>query len=384
MLLKLILRNVFRHKLRTALTVLGIGIAVLSFGMLRTVIDAWYAGVSASSATRLVTRNSISLIFPLPLAYREKIRAVDGVSHVSYGNWFGGYYVDEKNFFANFAVEIKSYLEMYPEYVVSPDQKESLSRDRRGCVVGRKLADRFHWKIGDAVTLKGTIFPGNWDFVVRAIYTGNNQGVDESQFFFHWDYLNEMMKKSSPGRADQIGFYMVGVSNPDDAANTALTIDQTFKNSFAETLSETEKAFQMSFVSMSEAILWVIQIVSLVIIVIIMVVAANTMAMSVRERLSEYAVFKTLGFSGFFMARAICGEAFAISGLGCLAGILATYPAAEMFRKAVGQFFPVFHVSGTTILLDIGSCVLIGGVASVFPVWKAVSVRVSEALGRLN
>src|SRR4030066_1560502 len=197
-ILKLIFKNAFRHKLRTFLTVLGVTIAILAFGLLRTVISAWYAGVEASSASRLVTRNSISLIFPLPLSYKDKIRQVDGVKVVSWGTWFGGIYIDEKNFFANFAVDAKSYLELYPEYLLSPEETNAFLRDRKAFVAGRKLAKRFGWKIGDTVPLRGTIYPGNWDFVLRGIYHGRDDTIDETQFFFHWDYLNESLKKTAP------------------------------------------------------------------------------------------------------------------------------------------------------------------------------------------
>src|SRR5512136_2976054 len=164
LLLRILWKNAFRSKLRTSLTLLGIMIAILAFGLLRTVIGAWYSGVEASSASRLVTRNAISIIFPLPLSYRNKISQVDGVKSVSYGTWFGGVYIDEKNFFANYSVEPKGYLAMYPEIIIPPAQLAAFLRDRKGAVAGRKLADRFGWKIGDTVTLKGTIFPGNWDF----------------------------------------------------------------------------------------------------------------------------------------------------------------------------------------------------------------------------
>src|SRR5512143_1902478 len=167
---KLLARNALRHKLRTTLTVLGIAISILAFGMLRTVVDAWYVGVEAASANRLVTRNAVSIIFPLPLAYKDKIRQVGGVKEVSWGNWFGGIYKDEKNFFANFAVDTESYLKLYPEYVVPHEQAVATLENRKGCIVGVKLAKRFGWRLGDAITLKGTIFPGDWDFVITGIY----------------------------------------------------------------------------------------------------------------------------------------------------------------------------------------------------------------------
>lgn len=384
MLLRLLFRNAFRHKLRTALTVCGMAVAVLAFSLLRTVIAAWYAGVAASSANRLITRNAISLVFSLPLSYKDRIRGVEGVKALSYGNWFGAYYVEQKNFFANFAVEPRTYLELYPEYLIPPEQREAFFRDRKGCVVGRKLAKRFNWRVNDTVPLIGTIFPGTWEFVVRGIYEGRDDTIDDTQFFFHWDYLNETLKRTVARRADQVGFYIVGLSDPDRAAATASAIDAVFKNSFAETLTETERAFQMSFVSMSEAILTAIRLVSLVIIVIIMAVVANTMAMSVRERLGEYVVFKTLGFRGRYLAGMILGESLVITGVGGVFGILLTFPAAEGFRRAVGTWFPVFRIEPETIYLGIAATLIVGVAAAVLPVWRVITVRIAEGLRRIG
>jgi len=313
---KLIFRNAFRHKLRTFLTVLGVTIAILAFGLLRTVVSAWYAGVQASSATRLVARNAVSLVFPLPLSYKDKIRQIEGVKGVSYGTWFGGIYIDEKNFFANYAMEPKTYLAMYPEIIIPSEQMAAFLRDRKGAVAGRKLVERFGWKIGDIVTLKGTIFPGNWDFVIRGIYRGRDNTVDETAFFFQWDYLNEALKKAGRSWADKAGWYLIEIKDPHIAADVSLRIDKTFKNSLAETLTETEKAFQLSFISMTEAIVVAIKLVSFVIIFIIMAVVANTMAMTARERIGEYAVLKTLGFRGFHIGGLIFGESIIITMIG--------------------------------------------------------------------
>ena len=382
--LRLIFKNSFRHKLRTFLTVLGVSIAILAFGLLRTVVSAWYAGVEASSASRLVTRNAISLIFPLPLSYKEKIRQVEGVKSVSYGSWFGGIYIDEKHFFANYAMEPEHYLAIYPEIIIPPDQKAAFLRDRKSAVAGRKLADRYGWKIGDAVTLRGTIFPGNWEFIIRGIYRGRDQNVDETAFFFHWEYLNETMKKTSPGRADQVGWYMVEVRNPNLAADVSVRIDKMFKNSLAETLTETEKAFNLGFISMTEAILITIQLVSYVIILIIMAVVANTMAMTARERIGEYAVFKTLGFGGFHVAGLIFGESLFITLTGAAIGILLTFPAAKVFAQQLSTYFPIFNVERETIYLDIAAACLIGISAAAFPTWRAVRIRIADGLRRIG
>lgn len=382
--LKLIFKNTLRHKLRTSLTVLGVAVAILAFGLLRTVISTWYLGVEAASANRLVTRNAISLIFPLPLSYKSKIQQVEGVEHVSYGTWFGGIYIDEKNFFANYSMEPPTYLEMYPEIIIPKKQKEAFFRDRKSAVAGRKLAERYGWEIGDIITLKGTIYPGNWDFVLRGIYKGRDQNVDETAFFFHWAYLNETMKKTASSRADQVGWYMIEISDPNMAAEVSMRIDQMFKNSLAETLTETEKAFTLGFISMTEAIVIAIQIVSFVIIVIIMAVVANTMAMTARERIGEYAIYKTLGFEWFHVSGLIFGESILVTMSGAFLGILLTYPAANIFSKALSAYFPVFIVEPDTIYLDIGVSLVVAFVAGIFPAWRAVNIRIADGLRRIG
>ncbi len=383
-LLKLLFRNAFRHRLRTLLTVLGITVAILAFGLLQTVVTAWYAGVNNSSSTRLVTRNAVSLVFSLPIAYQERIRRIEGVSAVSYANWFGGVYITEKNFFPNFAIDAKSYLDLYPEFVLKPEEKRDFQRDRKGCVVGRKLAERFGWKLGDSVPLRGTIFPGNWEFVVRGIYTGVDTATDESQFFFHWEYLNETLRKSIARRADQIGVYIIGLKNPQSAAEVSLAVDATFKNSLAETLTETEKAFQLSFVSMTEAIVVAIRIVSFVVIIIIMVVVANTMAMTARERIGEYAIFKAMGFQAHHIAGMVFGESLFITATGGGLGILLTFPVARKFGEVMGNFFPVFQVDSSTLYMDLVFCLIVGVIAGIFPTWRAIRIKIADGLRRIG
>jgi putative ABC transport system permease protein len=382
--IKLIIKNAFRHKLRTGLTVLSITIAVLAFGLLRTVIDTWYSGVKASSAIRLVTRNAVSLVFSLPISYKEKIRQIDGVKAISYGNWFGGVYIEEKNFFANFAVEQRSFFQIYPEYILQPEEKEAFFRDRKGFAAGAKLVKRFGWKLGDVVTLKGTIYPGNWEFVLRAIYKGRDKDTDESQFLFHWDYLNETLKKTTPARADQVGYYMIEVANPDFVADVSQKIDRMFQNSLAETLTETEKAFQLGFVSMSEAIITALRLVSLVVIVIILAVVANTINMTARERIGEYAIFKTLGFGGWRIAVMLFGESLVITMMGCAAGIIMTFPAAQAFARALGNYFPHFNVTLLTVYLDVALSFLVGILAAIFPIYRSIKTPIAEGLRRIG
>src|SRR5437762_5859677 len=336
----LIVRNALRHKLRTALTVLGIVVAITAFGLLRTIVDAWYAGANASSSARLVTRNAVSLVFSMPLTYAQKIRQVPGVASVALANWFGGVYISERNFFPQFAISATSYLEMYPEYLLSPEQKKAFLTDRVGAIAGRKLAEQYGWKIGDQVPLRGTIFPGTWTFTLRGIYDGADKGTDQSTFFFHWDYLNETMKKQFPRRADQTGVFVVQLKDPQQAAEVSEAIDAMFKNSLAETLTETEKAFQLGFVAMTEAILLAVQAVSFVVIVIIMAVMANTMSMTARERGAEYATMKALGFGRGYVALLILGESLAIALGGGLLGVALTFPMAHALAEAIGSLLP--------------------------------------------
>ena len=383
MIWKLLFRNAFRHRLRAALTVFGVAVAVLAFGLLQTLVDAWHAGASAAAANRLVTRSAISLTFSLPIAYMGKIRAVEGVGAVSHMSWFGGIYIDRKNFFPNFAVEPRSFLEVYPEFLVPEGERDAFLKDRKGCLVGRALAERFGWAVGDAVTLKGTIYSGEWPLTVRGIYRGRDRGTDESQFFFHYDYLNERLKERNPRRANQVGVIVIEIRSADQAPEVSAAVDALFRNSLAETLTETERAFQLGFVAMSAAILTAIRLVSLVIIVIIMAVVANTMVMSVRERMHEFAVFKTLGYGGGTLAGLILGESLVICAAGGALGVAATFPALQLLAGYVSVIFPVLDLSAATLWLDGAAVLAVALTAAAVPIRKVVTVRIVDALGRV-
>ncbi len=379
-LFKLLLKNAFRHKLRTLLTMVGLVVAISAFGLLRTIVDAWYAGVEGSSSTRLVVRSNISLTFPLPLNYAQRLRAVEGVTQVSWSNWFGGVYITERNFFPQFAVDPATYLPMYPEYRIADEQRTAFLRDRQGVLVGRKLADKFGWKLGDQIPLRGTIYPGTWTFTLRGIWDGAEAKTDESQLLMHWAYLNESLRMRSPRRADAVGVYIVGIDEPNNAALVSQRVDKLFANSLAETLTETEAAFQLGFVSMSEAILVAVQAVSLIIVVIIMAVMANTMTMTARERLAEYATLKALGFSPGFVVRLIFGESLLIAAIGGAAGLLLTLPLAAAFRSAVGTLFPVFQVSSLTMALQLLAALVVGTVAAAWPAWRMSRIDIVAGL----
>jgi putative ABC transport system permease protein len=377
---KIIFKNTLRHKLRTGLTILGIAVALLAFCLLRTVIAAWYAGVEASAANRMITRSAVSLIFPLPLSYLPKIRQIPEVRNVSYANWFGGIYLDEKNFFPQFAVEARNFFNLYPEIVIPADQLAVFLRERNSCLAGRKLAAKYKWKIGEVIPLRGVIFPGNWEFVLRGLYRGAQKNVDETQFFFHWDYLNEQVKKVSPVRANQVGWYVIQLKDPFKAPEVSRIVDQSFKNSLAETLTETEKAFQLGFVAMTEAIVVSIRVISIVVIFIIMIVLANTMAMTARERSGEYAILKTLGFGPGYILWLVAGESLLIALAGGALGVILTFPAVRLVGQSLSTFFPVFIVTPQTLWLALGASLLVGLSAAVFPVWRAVTIRIADGL----
>jgi putative ABC transport system permease protein len=384
LLLRLLLRNAFRHRLRTGLTIVGLVVAVCAFGLLRTLVEAWYAGVAASSSTRLVTRSAVSLTFPLPLSYAQRLKAVDGVTTISWASWFGGVYQTERNFFPQFAVEPASYLELYPEYRLTEDEKQAFLRDRRGCIVGRKLADTYGWKIGDQIPIRGTIYSGTWTFTLRGIWEGAEARTDESQMLFHWQLINETLRKKYGSRADFVGVYVLGIDEPHDAAVISQRVDALFRNSAAETLTETEAAFQLSFVSMSEAILAAIEAVSYIIIVIIMVVMANTMTMTARERMAEYATLKALGFSPGFVVRLLFGESLLIALIGGTLGLALTFPAVRGIAESLGSFLPVFRVTPHTVALQVAAAAVVGVVAAAWPAWRMSRIDIVQGLRHIG
>ncbi|MFP5212642.1 MAG: ABC transporter permease [Acidobacteriota bacterium] len=383
-LLKLILRNSLRQRLRTLLTVMGMAVAILAFCLLHTLIDAWYMGVSAASPNRMVSRNGLSLIFSLPLSYRQKILQVEGVEKVAFANWFGGVYIDEHHFFPRMAVGPNEFFDLYPEVLIPPAQLKAFWAQRNACIAGRKLVEKYGWKIGDTISITGNIYPGDWQFVLKGVYAGATKTTDETQFFFRWDYLDEAVKKILPTESGRVGWYIIQIRDPSQSATIAKSVDSQFKNSSAETLTETEKAFQAGFVAMTEAIVVAIRIVSFVVIGVILVVLANTMAMTSRERMPEYATLKTLGFGRLFLSTLIAGESVTIALLGGVLGVGLSYPIASVFSKEMGTLLPVFHVQWQTALTSMALSLAIGLLSAVVPAVKAVRVRIAEALGHIG
>ncbi len=354
--LKLIFKNIFRHRLRSLLTIVGLVVAILAFGLLQTVVHAWYAGADMASANRLITRNATSLVFSLPAYYRER-------------------------FFATFGVDHDNFFDLYPEFKVRPEELLAFKKDRRGAMVGRLIADQHGFKVGDVIPMTSPIYGGGtWEFTVRGIYEPKDETTVTRQLYFHWDYINEQMKKRYPKRAEFAGVFVVQIADGTRAAEVSQVIDKEFRNSLAETLTETEKAFSLGFVAQTEAIVTAVRIVSFVVIVIIFAVVANTMAMTARERLAEYATLKALGFAPMFVVGLIVGESIMLSTLGGAIGIALTFPVAAGFKAAMGSMFPVFYVTKETVMMQIAASGAVGILAGILPSIRAARVKIVDGL----
>ncbi len=378
-------RNLLRNKTRTFLTVLGVTIAVFAFGFLRTVIDAYYIGVESAANDRLVTRNAVSIVMQLPISYRDKIAKIPGVTKVAAGQWFGGIYKDPKNFFAKFAADGEPLLELYPEFQLTPEEKKAFLADRQGCIVGAKIAKQYGFKVGDTIPLQGDIFPGEWKFVVRGIYTPRDKATDATQMFFHLNYVLESLPER---RKNLANFYWIGISDANRSAEIAKAIDTEFKSSPYETLTESEKAFQMSFLSMVSAVVTALQVVSLFVLVIVALILGNTIAMSVRDRSSEVAILKTLGFRGGHLALLISVESVLVGALGGAFAIGLSIPLINGFGKFIeenmGSWFPVFQLEKQTMLAMVGLSMGLGLLASLVPAIGVARLGVANAFRRLG
>jgi putative ABC transport system permease protein len=380
-LLKLLLRNVLRHKLRGTLTIVGVGVAVMALALLQTVVGAWYAGVEASAANRLITRHAVSFVFTLPLAYRDRIAQVPGVNKVTYAAWFSGVYIDKNQFFARLAVDSETFFDVYPEFVVPRDQFEVFKRERNACIIGIDIATRYNLKLGDIMPIEGDVFPGQWEFVVRGIYQPRDQTTDPTSMMFHYKYLDERVRQEAPGRAGDIGWYIVRIDDPNNSAAISQEIDNMFANSRAETKTETERAFQQSFLSAASAVITAMNVMSFFIIGIILLVLGNTMIMSARERTHEFAVLKALGFSIGQLSLLIAGESLVLSLFGSGVGLLVTFPAVEGFQAALPKgWFPVFYVKPETILIGAAAGFVVGLIAAIIPLRRVLTTRIVEGL----
>ncbi len=379
--LPLVWKTWTRKKVRTTFTLLCILISFILFGALTAVRNAFTLGIDLAGLDRLITIHKVSIIQPLPISYLEKLRAVEGVEQVTFAVWFGGIYQDPKNQFGNMAVNPEGYFDMYPELLLPEEQKQAWIANRTGAVVGRATADRFGWEVGDRIPLQATIWRNRddspWEFTIEGIYDGAEKGTDTTNFFFHYDYL----KEGNPGVDGIVGWYMVKISEPDRAVALAEDIDSRFANSPAETKTTTEKAFVQSFANqignISKIVLGIVSVVFFT----LLLVAGNTMAQSVRERTSELAVLKTLGFSDGKVLGLVLAESLflALLGGGIGLGLVAWFINTQ---DVGGAFLPALYMPTSAIVIGAGLVLLLGLVAGFVPALQAMRLNIVDALRR--
>ena len=377
--LPLVLANLRRHRLRTLLTIASVALALFLFASLRTVVTTLNAGSQVSSASRMVVQNATAFVIPLPMSYVARLKAVPHVQEVTWANWFGAKYGDGKRFFASFAIDAESYLKMYPELAIAEEEKQAFLRERSAAVVGEGLVRAFGWKVGDNVTLQGTIFPGDWTFTIRGIYRPTLKEYGDDSFMFHYDYLYEREKdRVTPG------WFVMKIDDPAAAPQVAKTIDDQFRNSTAPTKTGTEKAFAAGFASMWGNVKLLMSTIGMAVVFAILLVTANAMMMNQRERTAEVAVMKTVGFSDRRVFGLVIVEAAVVSLAGSVIGLgaAALLPVVTGFGE--GGFLPGFRVTTGTLLVGATVALLLTVASGVFPAWQAAKLPVVQALRRVE
>jgi len=375
---RLVWANLRRKKVRTTLTIGSFAVALFLFGLLAAIRVGFRGGADAAGADRLDVINRVSLILPLPLSYRDRILQVPGVANVTYATWFGGVYQDERNFFAQFAVDKDTWFDVYADYVVSPEGREAFMRDRQACMVGRALAKRFGFKVGDRIPVRGTIWAGDWEFNVAGIYEGSRPDADTTGMFFRADYLEENRQFGK----GTVGWYVVKLRDPGDAVRITKAIDALFANSPFETLTQTEKAFAASFVNQMGNIELLIMTIGLVVFFTLLLVTGNTMAIAVRERSGELAVLKTIGFSDPRVMRLVLAEAVLIAAQGGLIGLALAKLVLPGLTRAL-PMLGVLYVSPLTFAAGFLLALAVGVTAGLLPAIGAMRLKVVDALRRV-
>ena len=380
------IRNMGRNKFRTALTITGVVVTMLVFMTIRTVLWSWTASIEQAQSDRVATRHKVSFIMQLPKRYAEEIKEIPGVKQVAYANWFGA--KDPKHeteFFATFAVDPEDYLAVYNEMLIDPAQKQAWFENRRGAIVGDAIAKKFGWKIGDRLTLRGTIYPGDWEFQISGIYTAKRATVDRSSLLFHWDYLNEspVMRVK-----DQVGWIVARIDNPGRSGEISKAIDKKFDERDLQTLSMSEGQLNASFLGSFSAVLKALDIVSVVILIIMTLILGNTIAMGVRERTHEYGVMRAIGFVPRHVLMGVLAESVALGIFGGTIGLLLSYPIVEkglgrFLEENMGAFFPFFRIDPKLAVLAFGLAVLISVVAAIIPARQAAGLNVVDSLRRV-
>jgi putative ABC transport system permease protein len=379
---RIIWANLFRKKVRLLLTIGSFAVALFLFVFLAVVRDAFGRGADVAGADRLVIINRTSIINPIPLSYRDKILRIPGVKYITHNNWFGGTYIEEKNFFPQFVIDPKNQRQVFPELIVPDDQWNTFLKDRQGAIAGQQLADRFHWKIGDRIPIKTTLYGSNgvWEFNLDGIYHGKRPQDDETQFWFQWDYFEEKVPESFKGN---IGWYVLRMDNPDDAPRIAKTIDDEFMNSPYETKTETESAFAAGWVKQFGNIQKLILSIGIVVFFTLLLVTGNTMAISVRERTSELAVFKAIGFSDRTVLFFVLAEALTIAIIGGAIGILLALATIPGLSKALSGLLPSIILAPKMLAFGVAVALFTGFLSGILPGLGAMRLRVVNALRRV-
>jgi putative ABC transport system permease protein len=378
---RLILANLFRKKVRLLLTIGSFAVALFLFAFLGVVKDAFNRGADVAGADRLVTINRTSIINTIPLAHRDKILRIPGVKAITHNNWFGGIYQDEKNFFPQFVIDPENQRKVFPELIVSDDQWNAFLKDRQGAVVGAKTAERFHWKIGDRIPIRTTLYGGgSWEFNIVGIYHGKRPQDDETQFWFQWDYFEEKIPERVKG---QVGWYVLRLNSPDDAVAVAKAIDGEFANSPYETKTQTESAFAANWVKQFGNIKFLILSIGAVVFFTLLLVTGNTMAISVRERTGELAVLKAIGYGDKMVLFFVLAEAIVISLFGGLMGLGLAMVMVPALGKALNGLLPSLVLSSSILGGGLGVALLVGLISGLLPGIGAMRMRVITALRRV-
>jgi putative ABC transport system permease protein len=381
--LPLIWRNLLRRKIRTIFTTASIFIAFLLFGVLMAIKAAFGMGIDVAGADRLMMIHKVSFIQLLPKSYKERIRSVEGVTQITHANWFGGIYQDPSNFIANMAVDPESWLAMYPEFTLPEEQKKAWFANRTGAIVGIDTAKRFGWKVGDRVPLRGTIYrkpdDSPWEFTIDGIYDSPVKGTDKTQFFFHYDYLNETISGSFGG--DLVNWYVVKVENPAEADTVAKRMDALFANSPAETKTATEKVFASDFAKQVGDIGSIMTAIAAVVILFILFVAGNAMAQSIRERTNELAILKTLGFTDGRVLAMVLLESSLVALLGGGLGLFAAWLVIAQ-GDPTGGLLPIFHFPPKDLVLGSTLVLVLGLLSGMVPALQAGRLKIVDALRR--
>ena len=378
---RIIFANLSRKKVRLLLTIGSFAVALFLFAFLYVVNDAFQRGADVAGADRLVIINRTSIINPLPLADRDKILRIPGVKVITHNNWFGAIYKDEKNFFPQFVIDPENQRQVFPELIVPDDQWNAFVKDRQGAIVGKRTAERFGWKIGDRVPLMSTIWGGgNWEFNVAGIYHGKRPQDDETQFWLQWDYFQEHVPERIKG---QVGWYVLRLDSPDDAVRVSKAIDAEFANSPNETKTETESAFAANWVKQFGNIKFLIITIGTVVFLTLLLVTGNTMAISVRERTPELAVFKAIGYSDRTVLFFVLAESLTIALVGGTIGLLLSVVAVPALAKGLNGLLPPLVLAPSTLVLGLLLAVLVGLVSGMLPGLTAMHMRVVNALRRV-